>query len=273
MIHSTYPHRVPLLVLVLCCLLKSDGHVMGQTFFVEVSGVVEFNQITFGTLGEVVVGDTAILFFAVDADDFVDSPNFSTRGYRSLDVSSPGLVFTDGTFGEDVILTIEDPFPSGQTPYFVIRNDDPAVDGFFVSTSVDFPFGSPLNQAGQVTQFENDFSVTYTGDTLSSLDVRDAAGYYDLRGLTVFNWTINDGPFSPLGIVFEQMHIGEFFIDYYCDFPLGDVNMDEQVDLLDVSSFLEFVLNGVYVCEADINMDGVVDLLDVAPFVAIIAGG
>ena len=58
-----------------------------------------------------------------------------------------------------------------------------------------------------------------------------------------------------------------------CDFALGDVNMDGNVDLLDVDPFVAAVLAGEFVCEADANEDGVVDLLDVDPFVALILGG
>ena len=49
--------------------------------------------------------------------------------------------------------------------------------------------------------------------------------------------------------------------------PIGDVNSDGVVDLLDVGPFVSLILNGNFQNEADVNQDGVVDLLDVAPFV------
>ena len=58
-----------------------------------------------------------------------------------------------------------------------------------------------------------------------------------------------------------------------CDNPVGDLNGDMAVTLLDVDPFVAAVLAGDFVCEADVNMDGVVDLLDVDPFVALILGG
>ena len=58
-----------------------------------------------------------------------------------------------------------------------------------------------------------------------------------------------------------------------CDFPVGDVNMDGNVDLLDVAPFVAALSGGGFICEADINEDGFVDLLDVAPFVALLSGG
>jgi hypothetical protein len=130
----------------------------------------------------------------------MDSANFPTRGYE-IDQASFDL-----TLGA-VSVGLEDPFPGGQTPYFVVRNDDPAVDGFFLSTNLDLPFGVPLDEAGQLGQFVSQFSVTYVGETLDSLDIVDAAGTYDFDGLTVFNFTVDDGPFQAIGMIFEQMTI------------------------------------------------------------------
>jgi len=93
------------------------------------------------------------------------------------------------------------------TPYFVIRNNDPAVDGFMVSSGTGFPDGVPLNQAGGFGNFENAFHVTYEGTRLSSLDVLGAVGDYNFTGLSVFNWTIDDGPVNAMGILFSDMTI------------------------------------------------------------------
>lgn len=165
---------------------------------VEVNGMVEFNQIGSGFLGGVSPGDSVNMSFSLDSDTFVDSASFPTRGYA---MDAFVLSFNGDAIG------LQDPFPAGVTPYFVIRDNDPAVDGFFVSTNVDFPFGVPIDQTGLFSQFISNFLVTYTGDTLPSLDILDALGTYDFSGLTVFNWTVDDGPFQPLGIVFEQMTI------------------------------------------------------------------
>jgi hypothetical protein len=92
----------------------------------------------------------------------------------------------------------------------VIRNNDPAVDGFFVSTNVDNPAGLPLVPVGSLGHFANSFLVTYGGSTLSSLDLLGALGNYDFTGLSVFNWSVDDGPFNPLGIDFVSMTIESF---------------------------------------------------------------
>ena len=53
---------------------------------------------------------------------------------------------------------------------------------------------------------------------------------------------------------------------------LGDVNCDNEVNLLDIAPFVELLSNGGYSNKADINQDDTVDLLDVAPFVDLIGG-
>jgi hypothetical protein len=169
---------------------------------VTITGEVEFNQINSGPLAAVNAGETATTSFIIDSSVFDDNPNFPTRGY-DIDQGSFSLAFDSVTVG------LQAPFPIGQTPYFVIRNDDPAVDGFFLSTILDGPMGVPTDVTGGFGQFIDAFSVTYTGDTLTSLNILDALGTYDFTNLTVFNYTIDDGPFNPLGIVFEQMTIAE----------------------------------------------------------------
>jgi len=172
----------------------------GVTVRVTVNGTVVGNQINPPPLGSAVVGDAATMTFELDSDVFANSPNFPTRGYE-IDQSSFELVLGAATIG------LQSPFPAGQTPYFVIRNDDPAVDGFFVSTNLDNPFGVPLDQTGVFGQFIDSFSVTYGGSTLSSLGLLGALGTYDFTGLTVFNFTIDDGPFNPLIIDFVSLTI------------------------------------------------------------------
>ena len=58
-----------------------------------------------------------------------------------------------------------------------------------------------------------------------------------------------------------------------CTNPLGDINGDGIVSLLDVSPFVALLTGGGFQCEADVNEDGIVSLLDVNPFVALLSGG
>ena len=53
---------------------------------------------------------------------------------------------------------------------------------------------------------------------------------------------------------------------------LGDINMDQQVNLLDVGALVQALSSQEFVPEADCNCDGTVDLLDVAPFIGLLNG-
>ncbi|MEM9410617.1 MAG: dockerin type I domain-containing protein [Planctomycetota bacterium] len=50
----------------------------------------------------------------------------------------------------------------------------------------------------------------------------------------------------------------------------GDVNRDENVDLLDVAPFVNTLTSSQYQIEADVNQDGVLDLLDVDLFASLV---
>ncbi len=194
---NTFMHRAA--VLVAAASIGCAAH--AAIVEVALTGVVEFNAINSGVFAGQGPGSAVSLSFLVDSSDFVNSGSFPTRGYV-IDQSSFSLTIGGATVG------LQSPFPAGQTPYFVLRNNDPAVDGFFISTNVDFPVGVATDVPGAISPFFiNNFSVGYTGDTLDSLDVLDAVGSYDFTGLTSFNWAIQDGPFDAMLIVYEQMTI------------------------------------------------------------------
>jgi hypothetical protein len=171
-----------------------------QTVEITVTGTVEYNSVVAPPLGPVGDDEAVTLRFRVDAGTFVDSPSFPTRGYP-IDPASFTLAFESATVG------LQSPFPPGQTPYFVIRNDDPAVDGFLLSTNIEGPAGVPLAPSGGFGHFTHSFYATYGDSLLPSLDILDALGTYGFGGLTVFNWTVDDGPFNPMGLLFDQIHI------------------------------------------------------------------
>ena len=166
---------------------------------VTINGEVEWNFITAPPLGGALVGQAAQLTFTVDSNNFQNNPQFPTRGYP-IDKASFKLAFPTTEIG------LQNPYPAG-TPYFVIRNNDPAVDGFMVSEGTGFPDGVPLNQTGGFGNFANAFHVTYEGARLPSLNILDAIGSYNFTGLSVFNWTIQDGPVDAMGILFSDMTI------------------------------------------------------------------
>lgn len=167
---------------------------------VEILGSVEFEQVNFGEFANVHPGDATVVSFAVDSENYIAGA-FPTRAY-AIDLASFSL-----TIGS-VTAALQSPFPAGQTPYFVLRDNDPAVDGFFVSLGPDVPFALPLDEPANVADyFGLDFSVGYDGDTLSSLDILDANGSYTYDGLTNFNFAVVDGPFEAIYFIFEQLNI------------------------------------------------------------------
>lgn len=167
---------------------------------VSIYGVVYGNGVTAPPLGGNGPGSAVTVTFELDSNNFVNSPNFPVRGYV-VDQASFSMKVGNGTVG------LQNPFPAGEVPYFVLRNNDPGVDGFYMSTDVDGPNGVPLNQNGIFGAFRNDFSVTYTANTLSSLSILGAVGNYDFTNLTNFNWIVADGPFDAIGIDFDHMVI------------------------------------------------------------------
>ena len=187
-------------VLLVALSVLAGGALSADTVDVRYTGVVEFNQINSGPFAAVQEGDSAVVTFQVDSEVFTDSVNFPTRGY-DIDPESFSLVIGPAE------TVLQDPFPPGETPYFVLRDNDPAVDGFWTSTSIDFPLGLPTDVVGAFGNFILNFQVTYTGETLESLDILDALGIYDFAGLTVFNFTIDDGPFNAMGLIFEELSI------------------------------------------------------------------
>ena len=179
------------------------GAASAEIIQVDIVGQVDFGGLPFGQWQDVVPGDTAVMSFQLDSDNFVDSGTFPTRGYE---IDQESFVLTlDGISGG-----LLDPYPAGETPFFVLRDNDPAVDGFFLASSPDvaFPNGVTMAEpAGIEDNFTGLFQATYEGDVLDSLDILDAVGTYTFDGLTVFNWGLEDGPFQPMGFIFDSFTI------------------------------------------------------------------
>lgn len=169
---------------------------------VDIVGTVDFGGVNIGQWADVNPGDSAVMSFQLDSNNFLDSTNFPTRGYEII--SSSFALTLDGITGG-----MANPYPGGATPYFILRDNDPAVDGFFLAEHPDqFPIGVATDEAGQVGDtFRALFQATYGGDLLNSLNILDAVGTYTFDGLTVFNWGLEDGPFQPMGFIFDSFTI------------------------------------------------------------------
>lgn len=169
---------------------------------VDIMGTVDFGSVPNGQWAGANSGDTVVQSFQLDSNNFVDSGNFPIRGYEVI-ASSFSLTIDGNTAG------MANPYPNGWTPYFVVRNDDPAVDGFFMTNHIDgFEEGIFTDEAANIDPtFGAIFKVTYEQERLDSLDILGAVGTYDFSGLTSFNWGLSDSSFQPMGFIFDQWTI------------------------------------------------------------------
>lgn len=174
--------------------------VLATTVNVDIIGAVEYRQVNFGRFASVQPGDQIVASFAVDSESYIGG-SFPTRAF-AIDLASFTLTVGSVTVG------LQNPFPAGQTPYFVLRDNDPAVDGFFLSLGPDNPYPVPVDEPARLSDyFGVNFSVGYLGDTLGSLSILDAAGTYEYDGLTNFAFSLVDGPFDAIGCIFERLVI------------------------------------------------------------------
>jgi hypothetical protein len=149
------------------------------------------------------VGDTITVSFEVDSDDFANSPNYPTRGYP---IDEKSFAVTSGA----LTVPIADPYPSWYAPpYFVLRDNDPAADGFFISSAnLDYPYpGVMTNVWGFCDRFEAHADIGYDEFAISSLDILDAVGVYEYDGLTRYYFNIVDCGFEVVGIWFQTLTI------------------------------------------------------------------
>jgi len=114
-----------------------------------------------------------------------------------------------------------------------------------------------------------DEGFTVFAEVVSGMDVVD-----DIAGLQRVN---AGGAFGelPLRSSFDDITINLqdlVVVNSVTVFTLGDVNLDNTVDFLDISPFIDLLSTGGSQDEADIDRNGVVNFLDIAPFIVILSG-
>ena len=208
---------------------------------VEITGDVEYNDFLTGTLAGVNDGDRVLLTFDVDSTIFSNNPSYPTRGYPIL---PPSFHLQIGSVNVPLL-------NPGAPAYFVIRNNDPGVDGFFFSTGTGFPQEVPVSigLGNYGIAFLRTFDV---GTMWNSLDILDALGSWAYEHMSSYNFGIQLGEFSaPLGIVYERISVTR----YPPPCP-GDVNGDSQVDLSDLAITLSNFGTSAVATTRDGDMDG-----------------
>ncbi len=137
-----------------------------------------------------------------------------------------------------------------------------------LSSDIDF-----MNIHGPTSAHAPD-SFVENGETFTGLNGFDPSasdgGYMgttsfatDLRGLLEGRYYVHLHTFENGG--------GEARGYFIPEVVLGDVNGDGEINLLDVSSFVDALAGGDFVDAADLNRDGSVNLLDVSFFIDLLA--
>jgi hypothetical protein len=223
-----------------------------EVVHVRITGSVESNQFRTGLLAGVPAGAAVEMRFDVDSGVFVNSPTPSlanrVRGYRVINST---FVLTIG--GRNV------PLLGAPVWNFVIRNNDPGVDGFFISAGTDVPTQIPV--AINVANYGVEYSRTFAGGgTLPSLNILDAVGSWAFDDISSYNFNIARGEISvPCVMVAETVTIS-------VDAPgcVGDFDGDGGVDSDDVIAFFGAWDSGQ--SSADVDGSGGVDSDDVIAF-------
>lgn len=156
-----------------------------DTIHVRIGGEVDYNVIG-GQLSGIPSGAPVSMEFDVDADAYKNSRSYPTRGYV-VDIASFDLDIDGVHIPLDA--------PRRGDVYFVLRNDDPKVDGFFLSTgqvNADSPL--TVHVPGLAPAHQLDFLRTFDTDTIfPSLDIHDAIGHYGFEHMSSYLWSLGQG--------------------------------------------------------------------------------
>ena len=153
---------------------------------VEITGSVDYNVVQ-GSLAGIPSGAPVVMSFNLDSNNFLNSSTYPTRAY-AMDIGSFDLNFGG------VHITMDNPQPEKAPAYFVLRNNDPAVDGFFFSHGPDYDTGLTVHIPGVATAHELEFKRTFDTDTtLHSLNILDAVGHYGFENMSSYLWTLGVG--------------------------------------------------------------------------------
>ena len=154
-----------------------------------------------------------------------------------------------------------------------------AVSG--IAATVDMPIAQPRTT---LIVFSIEFNPDGTADVMDLYSVTDISAALPAPfSTTTFDFDqARQSAINTLNIVeaqtgeFDEIRIG---LDLASVLPagttgvlLGDVNLDETVNFLDISPFISVLSSGGNQAEADCNEDGGVNFLDIAPFITILSG-
>ncbi len=163
-----------------------------------------------------------------------------------------------GSIGDDF-----DALPGSQINIF---GSDFVLDGVSLDDEIAMIDGMPIDDGtpmGDEMPVIEPFTVVTRDVTLTGLYADGTEFSFDLKSVfeadedffsTGATLTLTLGPPGDIIIV------------------LGDVNLDEVVDLLDIAPFIQSLATGSFSEQADCNQDGIVNFLDILSFIAILSG-
>ncbi|MEI7658584.1 MAG: GC-type dockerin domain-anchored protein [Phycisphaerae bacterium] len=230
---------------------------------VTITGTVESASFSRGPFVSARAGQRATAVFEVDSNAFRDSAQYPVRGY-TIDPASLTLTVGTGSTG------MRSPLPAGSTPLFVLRDNDPAVDGFYITSGIlEYPGSIPLN-SGSTTSMSMTFSRGFdVGTILRSRNILDAApGRWGFEHIASYDWSVGMQGAAPMMLTYETIAIDNLTNPPRCP---ADYNQDGGVDGADVEAFFVDWQDGLL--PADVNQDGGVDGADVQTFFTLWAAG
>lgn len=240
--------------------------VQAETVRVVVTGEVESNGFTTGTYAGVPSGAPVTMTIDLDSTNFLDSAALPgrTRGYR----------FFASTFSLQ-IGTITSTLTPSAVGFFVVRNDDPRVDGFFISQGTDIDTMVPLDMTP--TNFGIAFSRTFNNPlpppaldpTLPSVDILDAVGSWAFDNISSYNFTVERNEIiTPMILAYQTITIS---VRSSCPSCAADYDQDGGVTGADLAAFFADYESGA-AC-ADVDEDGGVTGGDIGAFFASFEAG
>jgi hypothetical protein len=230
----------------------------------------------------------------------------TTGGIRYRSVSGRGINNNGDVAFTASLNTLESPYVSQGTGFYLYdknqslrliartRSEEAVgTDGEFFTVI----YSPQLNDNGQIAFYASlsevgsygIFGLDAAGELRlvvasgQAIDVSDTPGSPDFRTIRLLSFasgggTANNG-FNDLGQVafratFTDGTTGVFVSDRLVPppFVLGDCNLDGEVTVLDIPSFVRVLSTGGYLGRADCNQDSQVNFLDISPFISLLAG-
>lgn len=246
---------------VVCGAMVASGAAIAhaETVRVIVTGQVESNGFASGTFAGIPSGAPVTMTIDLDSTNYLDSAALPgrTRGYR----------FYASTFSLRIgaVTTTLTPSAIG---YFVVRNDDPRVDGFFISQGTDIDTMVPLQMTPAnygiafSRTFNNPLPAPALDPTLPSVDILDAVGTWGFDNISSYNFTVERNEIvTPMILEYQTITLA---VLSPCPSCAADFDQDGGVTGADVAAFFVEYETGS-TC-ADVDQDGGITGSDVAAF-------